>query len=49
LVYLDVFGSVVYLLAVNVYESVNGYGEKADDKPGIRLAIHTPNPNITTI
>ncbi len=41
--------SVVDLLAVDVYESVVGYGEKADDKPGIWLAIHTPNPDITTI
>jgi hypothetical protein len=27
--------SVVDLLAVDVCESVVGYGEKADDKPGI--------------
>ncbi len=31
----DIFGSVVYLLAVDVCGSVVGYEEKADDKPGI--------------
>ncbi len=49
LLVVDVFGSVVYLLVVDICESFVGFGEKADDKPGIWLAIHSPNPNITTI
>jgi hypothetical protein len=31
----DVYESVVYLLAVDVFESVVGYGEKTDDESGI--------------
>jgi hypothetical protein len=37
----DVFESVVDLFAVDFCESVVGYGEKADDKPGIGNDIVT--------